>query len=144
MKSQMHWEVEPLICLGLCVFAFYNEMGAHVQGPLQKVLSLHIGPFTDQSYILLRDIRYESWTSPKAEGCFGICWAIVAHLHFGSFSFKYRYPREIIKIKHRATTSRLSNSLKCAPDFHLEEKQAGMWDLREFYPSEPTSISERL
>lgn len=28
IKPQIQWEVEPLICLGYCVFAFYNEIKA--------------------------------------------------------------------------------------------------------------------
>lgn len=36
IKPQIQWEVEPLICLGYCVFAFYNEIKArsraHAEG----------------------------------------------------------------------------------------------------------------
>lgn len=28
IKPQIQWEVEPLICLGYCAFAFYNEIKA--------------------------------------------------------------------------------------------------------------------
>lgn len=33
IKPQIEWEVEPLICLGYCVFACYNEIKARSRAP---------------------------------------------------------------------------------------------------------------
>ena len=33
IKPQIQWEVEPLIYLGYCVFAFYNEIKARSRAP---------------------------------------------------------------------------------------------------------------
>ena len=47
IKPQIQWEVEPLICLGYCVFAFYNEIKARSRAPAEGSSVPHLCTLDD-------------------------------------------------------------------------------------------------
>lgn len=47
IKPQIQWEVEPLICLGCCVFAFYNEIKARSRAPAEGSSAPHLRTLDD-------------------------------------------------------------------------------------------------
>lgn len=52
IKPQIQWEVEPLICLGYCVFAFYNKIKARSKALAEGICPISTtGRFLDQSDI---------------------------------------------------------------------------------------------
>lgn len=47
IKPQIQWEVEPLICLGYCVFAFYNEIKVRSRAPAEGSSAPYLSTLND-------------------------------------------------------------------------------------------------